>query len=561
MTVRVPPVPAPSEGGALAACRAHRPQDATSAKSECSGALDRAADPLCPQTAPTPLRRSRAAGAAPPEPCHALAVRQPLFGVSTVGYRLEGGFNGPGEPANQWSPWERAGKVPTARAPGGGVWADPGRTLELAAAAGAEVLALSVEWARVEPAPGRLDEGAVDRYASIFASAAERGITPVGVLHDVATPGWLGEEFWLTPGSPDRFAAHAARLVARLGASCRHWVTLRQPNLVALAGWVDGRHPPRRVGALSDAWAVVDNALSAHVLSYTAIHEVQPDAVVLFGLRVSASYDWHRLMVDLLCAPALGVDREELDVWIDARRARHDQVTVYGDLGELARRRLAAATSPFGGGGPPRRGRLRRRSPRRAVDVAYHFAAGRTHAPGSNGSAPLRRGGYPFDALLVVWCPPRAEVAPLPWLRAEPAHLPWLRPPAPWETRPDPGALSAWCHEQQRATPGAALWVEDGFATRGALCRADGWDRRSYLRAQVAAVGSVPVTGYLYFTLEGGGDPTWPDAVFGLGTAPGDRLGADPAVGARTDPCADADFYRRLGEERRGGTGAAAGSG
>ncbi len=476
-------------------------------------------------------------------------MRQPLFGVSTVGYRLEGGFNGPGEPANQWSPWERAGKVPTARAPGGGVWADPGRTLELAAAAGAEVLALSVEWARVEPAPGRLDEGAVDRYASIFSSAAERGITPVGVLHDVATPGWLGEEFWLTPGSPDRFAAHAARLVARLGASCRHWVTLRQPNLVALAGWVDGRHPPRRVGALSDAWAVVDNALSAHVLSYAAIHEVQPDAKVLFGLRASASYDWHRLMVDLLCAPALGVDREDLDAWIDTRRARHDQVTVPGDLGELAWRRLAAATAPFGGEGG--RGRIRRRSPRRAVDVAYRFAAGRTHATDPFGSAPSRRGGYPFEVLLVVWCPPRAEAARLPWLRAQ----------APSETRPDPGALAAWCREQQRATPGAALWVEDGFATSGAFRRADGWDRRSYLRAQVAAAGSVPVAGYLYFTLEGGGDPTWPDAAFGLGPAPGDRSGTDPAAGARTDPCADADFYRRLAEERRGGTGATAGSG
>jgi hypothetical protein len=476
-----------------------------------------------------------------------LAVRQPVFGVSAAGYRVEGGFNGPGEPANQWAPWERAGKVPLASLRGPGVWENPARVLELASSAGAEVLALSVEWARIEPGPGRLDEAAVDRYASIFASAADRGITPVGVLCDVATPGWLGEEFWLTPGSPDRFAEHVARLVARLGPSCRHWVTLRQPNLVALAGWVAGRHPPRRVGALADAWAVVDNLLVAHVLAYGAIHDDQPDADVLFGLRASASYDWHRLMVDLLCAPALGVDRDRLDTWIDARRARHDQVVVPGGLGELAWRRLAAATAPFGVEGSTVRGRLRRPSPRRALEVVYRFAADRTRAAaGSNGSAPAQGRAYPFDALLVVWCPPHAQAVPPTGTRA----------PAPWSARPDPRALAAWCREQLQATPGAALWIEDGFATHGAAHRADGWDRRSYLRAQVAAVEDLPIAGYLYFTLEGGGDPTWPDAAFGL---QGARLDGASLDGASLDGETDSAFYRRLAEERRGGSGATAG--
>lgn len=481
-------------------------------------------------------------------------MRQPVFGVSAAGYRVEGGFNGPGEPANQWAPWERAGKVPTGNLRGAGVWEDPARVLELASSAGAEVLALSVEWSRIEPAPGRLDEAAVERYASIFSSVAGRGITPVGVLCDIANPGWLGEEFWLTPGSPDWFAEHVARVVERLGPSCRHWVTLRQPNLVALAGWVAGRHPPRRVGALADAWAVVDNLLAAHVLAYAAIHDAQPGAHVLLGLRASTSYDWHRLMVDLLCAPALGVDRDHVDSWIDARRARHDEVVVPRGLGELAWRRLAAATAPFGADGSTVRGRLRRPSPRRALDAVYRLAADRTRAAaGSNGSAPAA--AYPLDALLVVWCPPNAQAVPLTGTRA----------PAPWAMRPDPQALAAWCREQLSATPGVALWVEDGFATHGAAPRADGWDRRSYLRAQVAAVGDVPIAGYLYFTLHGGGDPTWPDADFGLDAVPLDAVPLDgaPLVGARGAPGdagTDAAFYRRLAEDRRRGRTAPAGT-
>ncbi|MGH9099090.1 MAG: family 1 glycosylhydrolase, partial [Acidimicrobiales bacterium] len=318
-------------------------------------------------------------------------MREPLFGLSAAGFRLEGGFNGPGEPSNQWGPLERAGMAPrgaawSAAVQGAGVWAGPDRVLEVASAAGAGVLALSVEWARIEPAPGRIDEAAADRYASIFASAAARGITPVGVLCDISTPGWLGEEFWLTPGSPDRFAEHAGRLVARIGASCRHWVTLRQPNLVALKGWVEGRHPPRRVGAMADAWAVVDNLLAAHVLAYGAIHDAQPRAEVVFGLRASPSYDWHGLLADLLCAPALGVEREEVDGWIDARRTRHDAMVPPRDLGELAWRRLAAATSPFGVAGTGLRTLLRRPSPRRALDLVYHLASDRPRAATGAGS-------------------------------------------------------------------------------------------------------------------------------------------------------------------------------
>ncbi len=481
--------------------------------------------------------------------CHALAVREPFFGVSAAGYRLEGGFNGPGEPANQWGPSERAGKVPLAAAPrGGGTWADPERLCDLVSSAGAEVLALSVEWARIEPEPGRVDEATLERYASIFASVAARGITPVGVLHDVANPVWLGEEFWLTPGSPDRFAEHAGHVVTRLGASCRHWVTLRQPNLVALAGWVAGRHPPRRVGALADAWAVVDNFLVAHVLGFRTIHEAQPDAVVHLGLRASASYDWHRLMVDLLCAPALGVERDGLDRWIDARRARHDQVVPPGDLGELAQRRIAAASAPFGAAGSGVCRRLRRPSPRRAVEVAYRDAADRSAgALDANGSAPPQGGAYPLDGLLVVWCPPHVQGFPMPGKRQA----------APWEVRPDPEALGAWCREQERCTPGLSLWVEDGFATHGEGPRADGWDRRSYLRAQLAAASDAPIDGYLYYTAQGGGDPTWPDAQWGLDRAPGAASGENgaPDAGASDATESDAAFFRRLAGERREGRG------
>ena len=33
------------------------------------------------------------------------------FGVATSGFQTEGGYNGPGQPANNWLEWERSGRV------------------------------------------------------------------------------------------------------------------------------------------------------------------------------------------------------------------------------------------------------------------------------------------------------------------------------------------------------------------------------------------------------------------------------------------------------------------
>ena len=75
------------------------------------------------------------------------------FGVATAGFQIEGGFNGPGEPANNWVRWERAGRVePSGLAVD--FWNRSEEHLDRAAAMGCDAFRLGVEWARVEPVPG-----------------------------------------------------------------------------------------------------------------------------------------------------------------------------------------------------------------------------------------------------------------------------------------------------------------------------------------------------------------------------------------------------------------------
>jgi len=423
-----------------------------------------------------------------------------LFGVGTSGFQVEGGFNGSGEPANNWLWWERSGRVE----PSGlacDFWNRPEEALDRAASIGCDAFRLSVEWARVEPADGEVDERAIDRYAAILAMCADRGMAPVVTLHHFTHPWWLGTEYWLTPGSPDRFDSHARRVLPALVPYCRRWVTINEPNIVALTGWVSGAYPPGRRGAASDAWAVLDNLLTAHVLAYRTIHRLQPDAQVTMNTSASTIYDHDRLLTDLLSARTLGVGATDLDEWLDERRTLHDETVRPTDPAERLLRRLFASTCPYGSNATaPSSARRKQRVPRRVVDVLY--------ASPSGGS---RRGREVLDAAGIDWYDPVASHG----LRC-PGHrtaggrnaLPFR---LPWDVAPDPGAFERWSARGLEHPFCPPVWiVENGIASRvrngRSYPRLDGWDRPRYLRAHLSSLVRALETGarieaYLHWSL------------------------------------------------------------
>jgi beta-glucosidase/6-phospho-beta-glucosidase/beta-galactosidase len=422
-----------------------------------------------------------------------------LFGVATSGFQIEGGFNGPGEPANNWRGWERSGRIE----PSGvacDFWRHPEEALDRAASIGCDAFRLSVEWARIEPEDGVVDRAALDRYAEILAMCTARRMEPVVTLHHFTHPWWLGEEYWLTPGSPDRFAAHAALVVPRLAAHCRRWVTVNEPNIVALTGWVSGACPPGRRGAVADAWTVVGNLLTAHVLATREIRRARPDAEVTVNTSASTIYDYDRLLTDVLLAPRLGVDREELGAWVARRRSDHERSVPRRGAVERVLRSAFAAASPFGPEG----------------------RRGRAAAPRSGGkarSAPLRRlveevyraEGPILDAVGFDWYDPVASHAVgMPGRRTSGGRTA-VPVRATWETAADPGGLVRWCAASHRMVPDLPLWVvENGMATRvrhgRGYPRPDGDERPAYLRAHLGAVveaveGGAPIEAYLHWSL------------------------------------------------------------
>src|ERR1700753_3647003 len=95
-----------------------------------------------------------------------------LWGTGASSTQAEGAA-----PASDWWDWERAGKGPISN-DGNGFAQRYAEDFRLYADLGLTHHRLSIEWARIEPEPGLVDERAVAHYRDVLASARAAGVAP-----------------------------------------------------------------------------------------------------------------------------------------------------------------------------------------------------------------------------------------------------------------------------------------------------------------------------------------------------------------------------------------------
>jgi len=139
---------------------------------------------------------------------------------------------------------------------------------------------LSIEWSRVEPAPGVFDHQALDRYREMLGGLRARGIRPFVGFHHFTHPRWFERMGgWANPASTVRFQKYVHTVVAALGDLCTDWLTLNEPLVFLAQGWFRGIWPPQQqdfFGALK----VFRHLLYAHAAAYHTVHALQPQAQV-----------------------------------------------------------------------------------------------------------------------------------------------------------------------------------------------------------------------------------------------------------------------------------------
>ena len=452
------------------------------------------------------------------------------FGVATSGFQVEGGYNGPGEPANNWSWWEAEFRVEPSGI-GLDFWNSYAQHLDRAVAAGCDAFRLSVEWARCEPRDGEIDDDALDRYGRILDACHERNLLPVVTLHHFCHPAWLGVDFWPRPDAPERFRDWVAVAVDRLAGRCRHWVTLNEIAVYALQSYLTGMFPPGRRLDVASTVRALDHMLTAHVLAYEAIKARQPQAVVSTNTYPFSIYELDRLLVDVLLSRSHGVGRYDLRPWLGERRAEHHaQVLPSPSRLEWFLRKRVNSAVPMEQALP------------RAVAAVYDSPCER--------ALDLTQIDY-YDPVV-------SHHLRLPGHRTAGGRN-WTPARMLWDDPPDPPGLGRACRLNHE--PGLDLWVaENGLCNRvrngRSYPRVDGWGRERYLKASLSALldavdAGVPVGAYFHWTLADNYEWGSYQPRFGLYAVDRDRGARWSSADAMGGDAAGA--YRRIADGLRSG--------
>ena len=202
-----------------------------------------------------------------------------LWGTATAAHQVEGQNTN-----NNWSDWEtQPGRIVEGQKAGlacdwwGGRWKED---LQRALDGGQNSHRFSIEWSRIQPEADRWDDKALDRYVEIVRWLTDHQMTPLVTLHHFTEPLWLmqtgGWENEVTPALFEKFVRH---VIPALKEYVTLWVTINEPNVYIMSGWLGGPFPPGK-NNLGLGAKVMENMIKGHALAYHTIHELQPQAQV-----------------------------------------------------------------------------------------------------------------------------------------------------------------------------------------------------------------------------------------------------------------------------------------
>jgi len=189
------------------------------------------------------------------------------WGASTSAHQTEGGNTG-----SDWWLLEHAEGSFVAE-PSGDACDSLHRYAEdisLLAGAGLTAYRFSVEWARVEPAPGEFSRAALDHYQRMVDACLALGVEPIVTLHHFTNPQWMRElGGWSTAESAERFERYVERVLDRLD-GVRRVCTINEPNMIAT--WSGALHTASSHGQPSPNAVLSEVLIQAHHRAVDVAH-------------------------------------------------------------------------------------------------------------------------------------------------------------------------------------------------------------------------------------------------------------------------------------------------
>jgi beta-glucosidase len=226
-----------------------------------------------------------------------------LFGTATSATQIEGNCT--------TSDWYAFARQPGRIRGGGGPetacdsWHRWREDVALQVSLGTNAYRFSIEWARIEPTADAIDHAALDEYRRMLDALRAARIEPMITLHHFTLPAWLAERGGvLSDGFGLRFARFARVAADALGDMNRLWITINEPNVLAVHSYLVGVWPPARTSPLLAARAH-RSLYQAHDAAYHAIKDARPDAAVGVAHHLRVMQPERPLWRDRLATAAL----------------------------------------------------------------------------------------------------------------------------------------------------------------------------------------------------------------------------------------------------------------
>ncbi|SKB15736.1 Beta-glucosidase/6-phospho-beta-glucosidase/beta-galactosidase [Planktothrix sp. PCC 11201] len=446
-----------------------------------------------------------------------------LWGVATSGYQSEGGYNGVGQPQNNWSESEQKGKVMrTGNA--SEFWTRYQEDFSNCQELGLNSFRLSLEWSRIQPtitpeispAPN-YNFKVLDDYAKRIATCRQYGLEPIVTLHHFTHPAWLGIDAWLSSETIDGFIDYVTVSVTHINQRLTdyhqqppiHWyITINEPNILVLNTYLSRQFPSGTFTGIKAVWRAYNHLLAAHIRAYNSIHDIyekygwnQP--MVTLNTYCSDLYWSEKVIWDLLGAQEKEIKPKEIRDYVYAQ-AKHLETS------------LRRASLPFQKDIPYQLGRLARWTGNRVGHRTFD----------------LKHLDYYWQELILSPRPKVYDYLAIDYYDPFIAHtfrLPsfsdfefktkglrnWLMTGIMskwWDWRALPEGLSFFCKYYAQEYNLPILIAENGMALRRkpdnsiATRRSDQLHRSQFLEAHVRQIQqllreNIPILGYMHWSL------------------------------------------------------------
>ena len=142
----------------------------------------------------------------------------------------------------------------------------------------------SVEWSKIEPENGIINEKALEHYRDVCIALIDSGLTPVITLHHFSHPIWFEELGAFEKEENIEYYIRFSELVFnKLSDVVPIWCTINEPAVYVTQGYFNGVFPPGKKDPLLAGY-VMRNLLNAHVQVYQRLKSLPNGKNVQIGL-------------------------------------------------------------------------------------------------------------------------------------------------------------------------------------------------------------------------------------------------------------------------------------